>query len=518
MQRTIIVALICLGVLLSTTASSRTEDQPQWGQGNSRNLHSHETGLPDGFEPGKRDPQTDNIDPATTKNVRWVARLGNQSYGSPIVAGGKVFVGTNNEAPRDPRIEGDRGVMMCFDETTGDFLWQLVVPKLHEIKWSDWHYVGITSPPTVDGSRAYLISNRAEVMCLDVNGMVDGNDGPYTDEGRHMVPAGEPPLVPGKHDADIVWLYDMVAQADVYPHNASSSSILICGDLLYVCTGNGVEWTHEEVPRPDAPTVVVLDKNTGKLVARDDFGIGPDIIHGQWSSPSLAQIDGKPRMFLGAGNGYIYAFEPAATGGRSDERGGDAPAKLKNRWKFNGHPLAQTQDDVPIEHGYDCSSYLVFSMPVVYNDRVYATISQDPWYKQKLGWLVCLDAAGRGDVTRTGLVWSYKKIRASLSTVSIADGLLYVADYAGQLHCLDADTGNCYWTHDAGRPIWSSTLVADGKVYLGTGRNLFWVLAHEKRLKVISRIRLPAGMYTTPTAANGTLYVATNKYLYAVGQ
>ena len=73
-----------------------------------------------GFEPGRRNPDTDNIDLATTKNVKWVARLGNQTYGSPVVAAGKVFVGTNNEAPRDPRIEGDRGVMMCFDEKTGD--------------------------------------------------------------------------------------------------------------------------------------------------------------------------------------------------------------------------------------------------------------------------------------------------------------------------------------------------------------------------------------------------------------
>jgi outer membrane protein assembly factor BamB len=477
---------------------------------------SAERGLPDGFDPGQRDPNTGNIDLDATENVKWVARLGNQTYGSPVVAGGRVFVGTNNEAPRNPQIEGDRGVLMCFDERNGEFLWQLVVPKLHEIKWSDWHYVGITSPPTVEGDRAYLVSNRCEVLCLDVDAMADGNDGPYTDEGRHMVPAGEPPLLTGNKDADIIWLYDMVTQADVYPHNASSCSILIHDDLLYVCTGNGVEWTHEDVPKPGAPTVIVLDKNTGKLVARDDFGIGADIIHGQWSSPSLAHIGGKPRMFLGGGNGYVYAFEPFGAGGRTAQGAGEEPALLKNVWKSNGHPLAQTQDDVPIEHGYDCASYEVFSMPVFYKNRIYVTVSQDPWYKKKHGWLVCIDAAGTGDVTRTGLVWSYEKTGASLSTVSIADGLVYVADYAGQLHCLDAETGKCYWVHDAGRPIWSSTLVADGKVYLGTGRSLFWVLAHGKQLEVINRIRMPDRIFTTPTAANGVLYVATNRDLYAV--
>ncbi len=454
---------------------------------------------------------------ATTESVRWVARLGNQTYGSPVIAGGKVFVGTNNEEPRDPRIQGDRGVLMCFDEKTGGFLWQLVVPKLYEIKWADWHYVGITSPPSVEGNRAYLVTNRCEVICLDVEGMANGNDGPYTDEGRHMALAGDAPLVPGDKDADIIWVYDMVTEADVYPHNASSSTVLIHGDQLYVCTGNGVEWTHERVPKPEAPTLIVLDKGTGKPVARDRFGTGTNIIHGQWSSPSLGRVSGKPRMFLGGGDGYVYAFDPLTANGRMDDKVVRQPRFLNNCWMFNGHPLAQTQEDVEVEHGYDCASYEVFSMPVFYKDRVYVTVSQDPWYKKDLGWLVCIDAGGQGDVTRSGLVWSYKDTGATLSTVSIVDGLLYVADYAGRLHCLDAETGERYWEHDAGRPIWSSTLVADGKVYLGTGRNLFWVLAHGKQLNVINRIRMPERIYTTPTAANGVLYVATNKRLYAIG-
>ncbi len=187
-------------------------------------------------------------------------------------------------------------------------------------------------------------------------------------------------------------------------------------------------------------------------------------------------------------------------------------------WKFNGHPAAQTQDDVPIEHGYDCASYEIFSMPVFYNNRVYVTVSQDPWYKKQDGWLVCIAASGRGDVTRSGLAWSYRPTGASLSTVSIADGLLYVADYAGRLHCLDAATGRRHWIHEAGGPIWSSTLVADGKVYLGTGMQLFWILAAGKELKVINRTRMLNSINSTPTAANGVLYVATDRHLYAVGK
>jgi len=501
---------IALSCLLLAAPGVWAEDQPQWGQRHTRNMVSDETGLPDRFDAGDRD-RDGNIDLATTTNVKWVVRLGNTTYATPTVSGGKVFIGTNNDAPRDERNQGDRGVLMCFDEKTGTFLWQLVVPKLLRVKWSDWKGIGITSPPTVEGNRAYLVSNRCEVICLDTEGMADGNDGPFRDEGRHMVPPGEPRLEPGEKDADIIWVFDMNEKLNVEPHNGSNCSVLIDGDLLYVCTSNGVEWTHMYVVHPEAPSVIVLNKHTGELVARDDFGIGPDITHGQWSSLALGEAAGRRLAFFGAGNGVLYAFETLS----ADQLGG-GPAPLKNVWKFHGHPLAQTQDHVPVDHQHDSTSYQVTAMPVFYKNRVYLTFTQEPFHKMKDAWLVCLDATGTGDVTRSGILWAYDGIDASASTVAIADGLVYAADYWGRLHCLDAETGTAYWVHELGGPIDASPLVADGKVYLGTCRTDFWVLAAGKKLKVINRIRMRDKINASAVAANGVLYVATNRHLYAV--
>ena len=507
-----------LAAIMFAAASLNAADQPQWGQKFSRNMVSRETGLPDSFEPGRRDTDSGGIDPESTKNVKWVARLGGQTNASPVVAGGKIFVGTNNQAPRDSRIEGDRGVLICFDEATGRFLWQLAVPKMYEIKYSDWHFVGISSPPSVEDGKAYLVTNRCEVVCLDVDGMADGNDGPYQDEGRHMMPAVDRELRPvdntagpfaaGKSDADIVWLHDMVAEDDIRPHNASNCSVLIDGDLLYICTSNGVEWTHNRVANPHAPTLIVLDKKTGRRVARDDFDLGADIIHGQWCSPALGLVDGRKRIFLGTGKGYLFGFEPPAAG----------KERVKTVWSFNGHPLAQTQDVVPIEHGYHTQSYEFTGNPVFYKNRVYVAVTQDPWHSGKTGWFVCVDATSKGDVTRGGLRWAYKDLGKSISTASIAEGLVYIAGFDGRLHCLDVETGKPYWVHEAGGPIWSSTLAADGKVYLGTGRRTFWVLRAGKTLEVIGKIHMRDRVCTTPTAANGVLYVATYKHLYAIGK
>jgi outer membrane protein assembly factor BamB len=487
-------------------------DQPQWGQPHTRNMVSDEKGLPETFDAGRRNGQG-GIDLKPDGGVRWVARLGAQSYGSPVVAGGRVYVGTNNESPRDDRLQGDRGVLMCFDEKTGDFLWQLCLPKYTKVKWSDWHYVGITSTPVAEGDRLYLVSNRGEVMCLDARGMANGNDGPFKEEGRLLADEGKPPIEPGTKDADILWLYDMPGTLGVEPHNASNCSILIDGDLLYVCTSNGADWTHTKMINPAAPTTIVLDKKTGRLLARDDFGIGPDIFHGQWSSPAMGVVGSKKHLYQGAGNGFLYAFEAL-----DPKQIGEKPATLKNVWRFNGHPLAQTQDNVPIEHIHDSHSFEITANPVFYKDRVYVAVTQEVYHKMMEGWFCCIDATKTGDITRGGLVWSFKQTQGSVSTVAIADGLVYYAEFTGKLHCLDAETGRCYWTHDTGKPVWGSPLVADGKIYFGTAASgaALWVLSAGKELKVIGRVPVSDAICCTPTAANGTLFVATNKHLYAV--
>ena len=149
-----------------------------------------------------------------------------------VVSGGKVFIGTNNENPRDPQHQGDRSILMCFDEKTGAFLWQLVVPKLASGKVNDWENLGLLSSPCVEGNRVYLVTSRCEVICLSADGMANGkNEGPFLDEAQYVAGPGNPPAKIGPRDADIIWRYDMMDELGVFPHNASNCSLLIVGDL-----------------------------------------------------------------------------------------------------------------------------------------------------------------------------------------------------------------------------------------------------------------------------------------------
>lgn len=506
MKKTHFAAVALASGFAFTTAMAA--DWPQWGGKPHRNMYSEETGIPDRFEAGSLKSGTEEIDLATTKNVKWVAKLGTQSYGNATISNGKVFVGTNNDVPRDDKHLGDRSILMVFDEKTGELIWQLVIPKLASGKVNDWENLGLLSSPTVEGDRVYIVTSRCEVMCLDVNGLANGNDGPFKEEGQYYVGPGKKPETPGPKDADIIWKYDMMDELGVFPHNASNCSVVIVGDLVYAGTSNGQDWTHSNIPSPNSPSFVAINKHTGELAGEDDAAIGPRILHGQWSSPSTGVVNGKSQVFFGGGDGVVYAFGAEPVHDAAEDLN-----FLKKVWWFDANPPEYRKVRYPLAEGPS----EINSTPVFWKNRIYVAIGQDPEHGEGIGNLVCIDATQTGDVTKTAEIWSFRKINRSISTVSITpDGLLFVGDFSGFVYCLDAETGKLHWVHDMKAHMWGSTLVADGKVFVGDEDGDFVVLAASKEKKVLSESNLGAGIYSTPVVANGILYVASNTHLYAV--
>src|SRR5216683_1250777 len=321
-----------------------TGDWPMWGGTPDRNMVSNVKGLPTDW------------DVKTKKNVKWVAQLGSQSYGNPVGADGKVFVGTNNENPRDPKQAGDRGVLMAFRQSDGEFLWQHTHEKLASGRANDWPYQGVASSPLVEGQRVYYVSNRGVVWCLDTNGFQDG-------------------------------------------------------------------------------------KNNGKLVWEDN-SVGDRILHGQWSTPSVGKVGGVDMVVSGQGDGWVRGYE-AASG--------------KKLWEFDLNP----KDSVWPKNRNE-----VISTPVIYQDRVYIGNGQDPEHGEGVGHFYCIDATKRGDITTTGRVF-HVDIRRTIATAAIADGLVYISDFSGFLHALDAKTGQEYWKDDLLSAVWASPMLIDGKIYIG---------------------------------------------------
>jgi outer membrane protein assembly factor BamB len=488
-------------MLAATTAPAN--DQPQWGQAWTRNLVSNERPLPDFF------------DPATGKNIKWAARIGDETHGSPIIAGGRVYIGTNNGAPRDPRHEGDRGVLMCFDEQTGKFLWQLVVPKREEDIYLDWPSSGMCSPPSVEGNRVYMVSNRGEVMCLDALGLTNGNDGPFLQEAAHKRrEKSEPELPLEPLDADILWFFDLTSGAGIWSHDAAHASILIDGQYLYLNTSTGVDNTHRKIRTPDAPSLVVLDKATGRLVGRDQEHIAPNIFHNTLAPPSMAEVGGRKLVFFAGGNGIIYAFEPLP-----QPRLGDSTneiATLKKVWHYDFDPSGPKENVHRFTSNRKESPSNMYGMPVFWGERLYVAGGGDFWWGKNEAWLKCIDPRGTGDITANAGVWSYALQKHVFATPVIHDGLAFVPDTTHTLHCVEAATGKPVWIHELKGECWASPFVADGKIYLGTRSGQFYIFAATRENKLLSTLELGSPVSSTATAANGVLFVATMSHLYAV--
>lgn len=497
--------LFALGALM-LAATSHAQDWPQWGHDQTRNMVSATKGIPAEFVPGEYLGDTEQIDMKSTKHVKWVAKLGSQSYGNTTVANGRVYVGTNNDSPRDPRFKGDRCCVYCLEEETGELIWLLNIPKLGTGKVSDWEFLGICSSPAVEGDRVYLVTNRCEVMCLDVNGMADGNQG-FQEEGQYMAENNAPAMTVEKTDADIIWKLNMIDECGVFPHNITSCSVLIAGDQIWTATSNGVDYGHVETPAPNAPSLIVVDKKTGELYAEEASGLSERILHSNWSSPAYLKTADTELGIFGGPDGWLYAFDPKPA------VDADGFSLLKETWRFDCNPPGYRVDEngKPRKYATPGGPSEVLATPVVYDGHVYAPIGQDPEHGEGDGNLVCVDSKGKQ-------VWAFSEIRRSLSTLAVANDLVFAADYSGFVYCIDAKTGEKYWRHDTSAHIWGSPLVADGRVFVGIEDGFLVVLPASKDYdkKQVKEIDFGSPIYSSPIAANGVLYVATHTHLFAI--
>lgn len=495
------------------------KDWPQWGGTPERNNVPDSGPLPGAF------------DVKTGKNVRWSVPLGSETYGNPVVANGKAYVGTNNGSGYIKRYPAtvDLGVLLCFDDNDGKLLWQHSSEKLPTGRVHDWPNQGICCAPLIDGDRLWYVTSRGEVACLDTDGFHDGeNDGPFKDEPND-----------NKDEADVIWKLDMMSKLGVSQHNMCSCSVTCVGDLLFVNTSNGVDDGHITVPEEKAPSFICMNRFTGEVLWTDNSP-GANILHGQWSSPAYGVFGDVEQVVFGGGDGWLYSF---------DARGENGQAKLL--WKFDCNP----KDSVYKLTG--ATRNHIIATPVVYDGNIYVAVGEDPEHGEGGGHLWCIDPTKRGDVSPTlvynskdptvvvppkrkqamvaaegdlerdnpnsAAIWHYvganpkdfeETMHRTCGTVAIKDDLLFVADFSGVVHCLDSKTGTAHWTHDMLAASWASPLIADGKVYIGDedGDILIFELSPEK--KEIAEINVGSAVYTTPIAANGRLYIANRNRLF----
>ena len=477
-------------------------------------------------------PKDFSVRKGKEKGVVWQAELGSKSYAGPVVAEGKVFVGTNNQkkTPRDPNVKGDQGLLQCFDEATGKFLYQINFPKLPAGRVNDWPYQGICSTPVVENGKIYFVSNQCQVVCASTkNGSFEEPDG---------------------------WVLDMMKELRVFPHNIATCSPIIVDDLIFVCTSNGVDEGHINIPQPTAPSFIAVNKNTGKVVwqnndptvkltefegkgDREKFikklvDSGQLAMHGQWANPCYAEVNGVKQVIFPGGDGWLRAFDP---------KGGGNPNGGKVLWKFDCNPK-----DSFYVLGSKATRNDFVNTPVVYNNKLYIGVGQDPEHQEGVGHFWCIDLVKAtkfgGDVSpkdkefdpkakaneKSALHWHYggegdKKDRIpgfnyvfgrTLSTACVHNDIVYIPDLGGVLYAFEADTGKKLWAYETFSPVWASPYFVDGKLLLGTDAKSLYIFDAGRELKEPQQVRFGARLRATPVVANGTLYVMSENTLYAI--
>lgn len=479
----VVLAIAAGGSIAAGAFSDPGPEWPMWGGTADRNMVSTMKGLPTTW------------DLKSKKNVKWMAELGSQTYGNPVVSGGYVLVGTNNEAMKDPNIKGDKGILMAFRESDGQFMWQAVHDKLAAGRANDWPFQGICSSPLIENGVVYYVSNRGEVIAADLDGFRDGkNDGVQDEKLTREV------------DADIIWRYDMMSELGVMQHNMANSSPVSFENMIFVSTSNGQDESHVNVPSPRSPALIAIDKTTGKI-AWEDQGVGENILHGQWSSPAVGKIGDSMQVVVGQGDGYVRGFE-IKTG--------------KRLWEFDLNPKESVWPKTRNE---------VISTPIIVGNVVYIANGQDPEHGEGTGHLYAIDATRRGDISpvikkgdkvepnpNSGQIWHYGDIRRSISTGAMLNGILFYSDFSGFLHAVDAKTGKQVWKHDMFAAIWGSPMVIDGKVYLGDEDGDVTILNADRVMKLVAENNMGSSVYSTPVPANNTLFIVNRNQLVALSE
>jgi len=501
-----------LSIILGLTATclghpANAEDWPQFGRDQTRNAVSPEKGPPGWWQFEERDDKGKLLTPS--KNIHWSAELNGSIYsrllGDPVVVDGLVWVGS----PHWVNLGEERGVrcdaaLVCLDEKSGKELYRHHSQRLDD-GWQSGRWHGHGSSPYIEGSTLWFVTNRCEVVCLDI--------GPLKKNGAK----------PREF-----WKLDMRKELGVKSRAALFAnrrcSVAAYKDWIYVITGNG-EYPEDDklVVAADAPSLICLEKKTGKVVWKDNSP-GKNILFGQFASPTVIEVNGRVQVVAPQGDGWVRSFDPA-TG--------------RLVWKFDTNP-----HDSNLELG---TRIALSATAVFHGGRLYIGNGWDSESCVGPGWLYCIDPSKTGDISpqftsgpdkgkpnpNSGMVWKYGGVventkpdklgqrplifSRTISNVAVHRGLLIAVDGEGTIHCLDARTGARYWTHRTeGMGNYGSPLIVDDRVYVATFGDGICIFDLAKEKKLLAQIGKEFCSSCSPVFANGVLYVASETTLFAI--
>lgn len=508
LMKSIRLTLIAMAVGNFGISTGVAQDWPSRGGGPMRNAVRQLSLVPAEFQIDRQNK---------TENVKWIAELGMGLGSEPAIANGLVWIGGNNKNPRDPKFNKDAGVLFCFRETDGKFLYQHISPRRDEGRKFDWPSYGIASTPWVEGDRLYFCTNRCETVCLNIKPLIEGTGLPKE-----------------------LWKVDMVEKFGVFPgatHIGSRHlhcSPVVWGDFVYVNTTHTVHsyQMNDVADREPAPSLLCFNRHTGKRQWSDNSP-GNLMLGPQWNNPTVIRADGVDQVVMGQGDGWVRSFN-CQTG--------------ELIWKFDmNEKLAQTELKKDSLSGRYRRQAI--AEPVFCNDRLFLVGGYEYEAGNSTGRVCCIDPASKGDVSsellsdtnkiipnpKSALIWEFKGspsgeagwkadnrnanvMHSSFGSVAVARGFAVVVDLNGIVHCLDEQTGKRHWSYDTLDAIWGTPLIMGEKIITSNEGGIVYSIPLSQKLELekIEQNNTYRLFQNSPSFANGCFYFSDYQQLTVV--
>jgi outer membrane protein assembly factor BamB len=254
------------------------------------------------------------------------------------------------------------------------------------------------------------------------------------------------------------------------------SSPLLHDDALYVQVLHGM---HTK----DPSYVLRIDKATGRTVWRVERPTGarfesPDA----YTTPALLRYGGNTEVVITGAD--VVTGHDLATG--------------RELWRAAGLNPSNQGD------------YRIVASSIVYGDTIYASSRERP--------LLALKAGGRGDVTRSHVLWTFPN--GPDVPTPVTDGTyLYIVNDRGIVSCVDVKTGKEVYgrTRIRSGTYTGSPVLADGKIYVTNEEGLTVVFSAGPKFEVLAENDLDDYTLSSPAISDGQIFIRTSKFLHAIG-
>lgn len=438
--------LAALALILGAAAGALAGDWPNW-RGPHHNGSSDETNLPARFSP--------------TEGVRWAAELPGPSAATPVVWKDRVFLTAAD-------LKEKKLLALCLETSTGKLLWQ--------------HDVGTGYRPAGMGNEIALDyrSNYA-------------SPSPVTDGQRVIFFYGNGDLAAFALDGKKLWARNLQKEYGdfCFGWTFSSTPLLYEGRLYCQILQRDIPVSGRGRPGSES-YLLALDPATGEEL---------------WKAvrPSPAKMESREAFTTPIPLEHNGRKEIVLAGG--DLLSGHDPATGKELWRWgtwnvnHNHPALRLVPS-PVAGG----GVIIVAAP-----------KREPVYAVRAG--------GNGDITGTGLAWKSAErgpVTSDVPTPLFYRGKFYVAsDLRRNVSCVEPADGTVRWTTELPGPAmcWASPTGADGKIYLMSLRGEVHVLdaATGELLATNPMAEDENEIRSTVVAAQGSLFIRTNTRLYRVG-